>query len=217
MKLNFKNLRVFFQDVFLICFSVVSPTSLKNAETKWLDEVRHHSQTKPILLVGTMADLRDNQEKIKFLQDQGFSGPITKDQVSGHYIVNSHRLYLVTPCTFFVFRPMMWQRKWKLPNIWNVLPRPEMVSPMSLLKLSKQLYRHHPLPPKRKAAWFFDVILAQTWTTSVRSAIITSHWTTWSWSLTWKLISGTNKGVFAIIFWISRVAYFATSKMSRGA
>jgi small GTP-binding protein len=55
-------------DVFLICFSVVSPTSLENAKSKWYREVRHHCPNTPIVLVGTKVDLRDDkttQDKLK--------------------------------------------------------------------------------------------------------------------------------------------------------
>ena len=39
-------------DVFLICFSVVSPSSYENVTTKWNPEVKHHCPDAPILLVG---------------------------------------------------------------------------------------------------------------------------------------------------------------------
>ena len=45
-------------DVFLLCFSVVSPTSFDNAASKWLPELRHHGASTPIILVGTQSDLR---------------------------------------------------------------------------------------------------------------------------------------------------------------
>ncbi|XP_076055789.1 uncharacterized protein LOC143033958 isoform X2 [Oratosquilla oratoria] len=45
-------------DVFLVCFSVVSPTSFHNVKEKWLPEIRHHNPRAPIVLVGTQSDLR---------------------------------------------------------------------------------------------------------------------------------------------------------------
>ncbi|XP_022085976.1 cell division control protein 42 homolog [Acanthaster planci] len=45
-------------DVFLLCFSVVSPTSFHNILEKWLPEVRRHNPKTPIILVGTQCDLR---------------------------------------------------------------------------------------------------------------------------------------------------------------
>lgn len=45
-------------DVFLVCFSVVSPTSFHNVKEKWLQELKHHNPRAPIVLVGTQSDLR---------------------------------------------------------------------------------------------------------------------------------------------------------------
>ena len=48
-------------DVFLVCFSVVSPASLDNVLHKWVPEIRHHCADAPLLLVGTKSDLRDDR------------------------------------------------------------------------------------------------------------------------------------------------------------
>ena len=55
-------------DVFLVCFSVMSPPSLDNVKDKWVPELRSHDTQTPILLVGTQADLRDTQQKLQDLQ-----------------------------------------------------------------------------------------------------------------------------------------------------
>ena len=47
-------------DVFLVCFSVVSPTSYENVSAKWIPELRHHAPNAPIILVGTKTDLRED-------------------------------------------------------------------------------------------------------------------------------------------------------------
>ncbi|XP_070578615.1 rho-related GTP-binding protein RhoU-like [Ptychodera flava] len=47
-------------DVFLLCFSVVSPTSFHNVVEKWVPEIRKHNKKTPILLVGTQSDLRND-------------------------------------------------------------------------------------------------------------------------------------------------------------
>ncbi|ORX77909.1 cell division control protein 42 [Anaeromyces robustus] len=47
-------------DVFLVCFSVVNPSSFENIREKWIPEIRHHCPTVPCLIVGTQIDLRDN-------------------------------------------------------------------------------------------------------------------------------------------------------------
>ena len=47
-------------DVFLVCFSVVSPSSFYNVKEKWLPELQGRPDTKkvPWVLVGTQTDLR---------------------------------------------------------------------------------------------------------------------------------------------------------------
>merc|ERR1712098_748985 len=49
-------------DVFLVCFSVESPTTYENVKEKWIKEVRHHAPTTPVLLVGTKIDLREDAD-----------------------------------------------------------------------------------------------------------------------------------------------------------
>jgi Ras-related C3 botulinum toxin substrate 1 len=39
-------------DVFLICFSVISPSTCDNVTAKWVPEIKHHCPDAPIILVG---------------------------------------------------------------------------------------------------------------------------------------------------------------------
>ena len=66
-------------DVFLICFSVVSPSSFENVKEKWFPEVRHHCPKIPCILVGTQVDLRDEADAIDKLRKSGQS-PVTREQ-----------------------------------------------------------------------------------------------------------------------------------------
>ncbi|KAH8009702.1 hypothetical protein HPB51_019013 [Rhipicephalus microplus] len=43
-------------DVFLICFSVVSPSSFENVTSKWFPEIKHHCPDAPIILVASKED-----------------------------------------------------------------------------------------------------------------------------------------------------------------
>ena len=54
-------------DVFLICFSVVSPSSFENVKEKWFPEVHHHCPGVPSLIVGTQVDLRDEPSTVEKL------------------------------------------------------------------------------------------------------------------------------------------------------
>jgi len=63
-------------DVFIICFSIVHPTSFLNVKTKWVPEVKHHCPTTKLILVGTKLDLRDDNESIEKLRQQN-QAPIT--------------------------------------------------------------------------------------------------------------------------------------------
>lgn len=45
-------------DVFLICFSVDTPTSYENIKNKWYAEIQHHAPGVPFILVGTKLDMR---------------------------------------------------------------------------------------------------------------------------------------------------------------
>jgi small GTP-binding protein len=46
-------------DVFVICFSLVAPTSLENVQNMWVPEVKEHCPSTPYILVGMKSDLRD--------------------------------------------------------------------------------------------------------------------------------------------------------------
>jgi len=52
-------------DVFLICFSIVSPSSLDNVVMKWNPEITHHCPNVPKLLVGNKVDLREDKEYLE--------------------------------------------------------------------------------------------------------------------------------------------------------
>uniref|UniRef100_A0A8C6TVX9 Rho-related GTP-binding protein RhoG n=1 Tax=Neogobius melanostomus TaxID=47308 RepID=A0A8C6TVX9_9GOBI len=51
-------------DVFLVCFSVVSPSSYENVREKWVPEITHHCPDVPFLLVGTRTDLRGDRGEL---------------------------------------------------------------------------------------------------------------------------------------------------------
>ncbi|KAF2150359.1 hypothetical protein K461DRAFT_229619 [Myriangium duriaei CBS 260.36] len=66
-------------DVFLICFSIVSPPSFDNVKAKWFPEIEHHAPNVPIILVGTKLDLRDDEATRENLRQKKMA-PITYEQ-----------------------------------------------------------------------------------------------------------------------------------------
>uniref|UniRef100_A0A3B4X4K5 Rac family small GTPase 2 n=1 Tax=Seriola lalandi dorsalis TaxID=1841481 RepID=A0A3B4X4K5_SERLL len=54
---------IFIQDVFLICFSLVSPASYENVRAKWYPEVPHHCPSTPIILMGPSLTIEKLKEK----------------------------------------------------------------------------------------------------------------------------------------------------------
>jgi cell division control protein 42 len=65
--------------VFLICFSVISPTSFENIREKWIPEVHHHCPNVPRIIVGTQIDLRDDPAVLERLSQQK-NRPIIPEQ-----------------------------------------------------------------------------------------------------------------------------------------
>ena len=56
-------------DVFLVCFSVVIPSSFQNVREKWIAEIKRtmkaqKSKGVPIILVGTQSDLREDGQTL---------------------------------------------------------------------------------------------------------------------------------------------------------
>jgi len=66
-------------DCFLICYSAISPASLRNVQDKWAPELRHYSPSTPIILVGTKIDMITDPSILQRLTDRGLS-PITTQQ-----------------------------------------------------------------------------------------------------------------------------------------
>jgi len=62
-------------DVFLLCFSVVAPSSFDNIKTKWYPEISHHCPEAKTMLVGTKIDLRDDKETLEGLKNDKIPTP----------------------------------------------------------------------------------------------------------------------------------------------
>ncbi|XP_041927548.1 rho-related GTP-binding protein RhoV [Alosa pseudoharengus] len=79
---KFRSLCYNHTDVFLLCFSVVNPTSFHNITTKWIPQLRAHNPTLPIILIGTQADLRYDVNVLINLNQLRFK-PVESSQARG--------------------------------------------------------------------------------------------------------------------------------------
>lgn len=83
-------------DVFLICFSVVSPTSFDNVKEKWFPEIRHHCPGVPCLIVGTQIDRLQEQSTLDQLE-KSHAKPITEEQ--GHRLAKELKAVKYVQCS----------------------------------------------------------------------------------------------------------------------
>ena len=70
-------------DIFLLCFSIISPTSFANIRQKWILEVTHHRPrmcpNAKFVLVGTKTDLRADPDFLVRLREKKIQ-PITREE-----------------------------------------------------------------------------------------------------------------------------------------
>lgn len=85
-------------DVFLVCFSVMSPTSFNNALKMWINEIRQSTSSRaaPFVLVGTKIDLRSSITDVELLA-KSKQKPITREQ--GERAAKEHGAYGYIECS----------------------------------------------------------------------------------------------------------------------
>ena len=66
-------------DVFILCYSVVNPSSFDNVRTKWYPEVKHYCPDVPIVIAGTKSDVRQDDELVRRLKDK-MQEPVTTEK-----------------------------------------------------------------------------------------------------------------------------------------
>jgi len=91
-------------DVFLVCFSLVSPDSFENVKTKWVPEVSHFNPKTPIILVGTKLDLRDHEDTISALKENNQS-PISTSK--GEKLAKEISAYKYVECSALTQKNLM--------------------------------------------------------------------------------------------------------------
>jgi len=80
-------------DIFLICFSVISPASFESTTTKWLPEIRHHCPNVPFILAGLKIDTREDIQINEALTSKGLK-PITYEEGLAHSIKMGAQCYV---------------------------------------------------------------------------------------------------------------------------
>ena len=83
-------------DVFLVCFSVVDPTSFHNVKLKWIPELQLHAPGVPFILVGTKLDLRHDPKAIRSLSDRR-QQPVSFSEAQG--LANELGAYRYLECS----------------------------------------------------------------------------------------------------------------------
>jgi Ras-related C3 botulinum toxin substrate 1 len=83
-------------DIFLICFSIISPPSLQNIKQKWRPEVAHHAGGVPFILVGTKSDLRNDREITDRLREKNWK-PVSEKE--GQDLANELGAYKYLECS----------------------------------------------------------------------------------------------------------------------
>ncbi|KAH9492697.1 hypothetical protein Btru_024213 [Bulinus truncatus] len=58
-------------DIFVVCFSVIRPESLRHVEELWVPEIRTYAPSTPFIVVGAQADLRSSGTITQMLLTSG--------------------------------------------------------------------------------------------------------------------------------------------------
>ena len=83
-------------DVFLACYSVISPPSYYNIRDKWVPEIKHYCPDMPVILVGTKLDQRYDGQILNKLKDRRLV-PITTQQ--GDAMCQQLKLHSFVECS----------------------------------------------------------------------------------------------------------------------
>ena len=84
-------------DVFLVCYSVVSPRSFESIKEKWVPEINYHCPGVPFVLVATQIDLRDDPATIQELARDRKEKPVT--QLVGEQIAKDLCAFKFVECS----------------------------------------------------------------------------------------------------------------------
>jgi cell division control protein 42 len=83
-------------DVFLVCFSVIQPSTFDNIKTKWVPEIRQNCPQTPFILVGTQVDRRDDPTIVESLLKEHLKPTTAKD---GEVLAKKLKAYKYLECS----------------------------------------------------------------------------------------------------------------------
>ena len=76
---NIRTLSYANTSVFLLCFSVVTPSTFENISTIWIPELKRFTTNPTIMLIGTKTDLREDDHTLQTLSAENLV-PISKEK-----------------------------------------------------------------------------------------------------------------------------------------
>lgn len=83
-------------DVFILCYSCISPVSLENIIVKWHPEIKKHAPKISCILIGTKADLVDDPEILRRLEESQ-SHPVSRSE--GDKVAEKIGAFFHTSCS----------------------------------------------------------------------------------------------------------------------
>ena len=83
-------------DVFLVCYSIISPSSYNNVLNTWIPEIRQYVPDAMIVIVALKHDCYDDPSVLKQLQDKHLQ-PVTPEQLT--LLVKQTNAYAGLPCS----------------------------------------------------------------------------------------------------------------------
>lgn len=67
----------------MLCFSIDSPDSLENVQSKWVGEIADHCEGVKLVLVALKCDLRNHEEELALQEDESFN-PYSQNSLGAH-------------------------------------------------------------------------------------------------------------------------------------
>uniref|UniRef100_A0A7S4IGK0 RING-type domain-containing protein n=1 Tax=Vannella robusta TaxID=1487602 RepID=A0A7S4IGK0_9EUKA len=137
-------------DVFLVCFSLVSPSSFENISSKWVPEIQHHCPGANMILVGLKSDLLSDSNSLSRLEEKGLS-PITTQQAEK--VVKSCGFQGYYQCSALTQQGLKTVFDEAIRSVIAPLDKKAMKKRKERKKIEKSKPQPPVMPPAGKAPW----------------------------------------------------------------